>query len=137
MYNVFPNIARKCVKDYQIPGTDKIIEKGDLVIFPAFAIHRDEKYYPNPNQFDPDRFNEQNSAGKNQVNRPYLPFGDGPRNCIGLRLGKMQAQVGLVIMLQKFRYELVDSLKGHDMEFEVKGTLLAPRAGIKMKIYQL
>ena len=49
----------------------------------------------------------------------------------------MQAQVGLVIMLKNFRYELDDSLKGRDMEFEVKSTLLVPRDGIKMKIFKI
>lgn len=123
--------------DYKIPGTEKIIEKGDIIIFPANAVHLDEKYYPNPNEFDPDRFNEENSAGKNQLNRPYLPFGDGPRNCIGMRLGKMQAKVGLILMLKTFRYELVDTLKGRDMKFEVKGTLLAPRDKIELKIHKI
>ncbi|XP_031628978.1 probable cytochrome P450 6d4 [Contarinia nasturtii] len=137
MYNVFPTVARKCVKDYQIPDTDKIIEKGDLIIFPSFAAHRDEKYYPNPENFDPERFNEQNSAGKNQINRPYLPFGDGPRNCIGLRLGKMQVQVGLVIMLQKFKYELTDSLKNRKMEFAIKGTNVAPRDAIQLNVSKI
>lgn len=137
MYPIFPNITRKCVKDYQIPGTDKVIEKGDIVIAPGFAIHRDERYYPEPERFNPDRFNEQNSAGKNQVNRPYLPFGDGPRNCIGLRLGKMQAQVGTIIMLKNFKYELDDYLKNHDMEFEVRATMVVPRHGIKLKIFKI
>ena len=72
-------LVRKCVKDYQIPDTNLVIEKGVEIIIPAFAIQRDEKYYENPNKFDPERFNEENSAGKNIVNRPYLPFGEGPR----------------------------------------------------------
>lgn len=49
----------------------------------------------------------------------------------------MQAQVGLVIMLQKFRYELDDRIKGRKMDFEVKGTLVAPRNGIYMKLYKI
>lgn len=85
MYTVFPNLARKCVKNYQLPGTDIVIEKDDVIIVPAFAIHRDEQYFPQPDKFNPDRF-DVDSAAKAQLDRVYLPFGTGPRNCIGLRL---------------------------------------------------
>lgn len=76
-YPPVPILQRECVKDYQIPGTDLVIEKGVEIFIPAYAIQRDEKYYENPEQFDPSRFNEENSADKNSA--PYLPFGDGPR----------------------------------------------------------
>lgn len=72
------------MKDYKIPGTDLIIEKGITVQIPAFALHRDEKYFENPNDFIPERFNNENTAGKSIVDQPYFPFGDGPRNCIGV-----------------------------------------------------
>lgn len=158
MYTVFVNILRKCVKNYQIPDTDIIIEKDDVIVIPAFAIHRDEKYYPEPNKFNPNRFNPQNSAGKNQLNRPLLSFGDGQRNCIGthkyillflnffihmfilfagMRLGRMQAQVALAIMLKKFRYELDERTKNREMAFEVKSTLVTPRDGIFLKVFKI
>lgn len=67
---------RTCVKEYRIPGTNHVIEKGVQVFIPALGLQMDEKYYDAPEQFIPDRFNEENSAGKNILNRPYLPFGD-------------------------------------------------------------
>ena len=76
-------LNRTCLNDYKIPGTDKIIEKGVQIIIPAMALHNDEAYYKEPNKFDPDRFNEENSEGKNIGNRPFFPFGEGQRNCIG------------------------------------------------------
>ncbi len=73
--------------DYPIPGCkDHVIPKGALVAFAAEAIHRDEKYWPNPNQFDPDRFTQENKANRNSY--AYMPFGIGPRNCIGLMFAK-------------------------------------------------
>lgn len=76
-------LARTCVKDYQIPGTHKTIEKGTEVFIPIHGLHRDEKYYPDPEKFDPDRFSVEKLVEVNQITRPYYAFGDGPRNCIG------------------------------------------------------
>ncbi|XP_031639454.1 probable cytochrome P450 6a13, partial [Contarinia nasturtii] len=123
--------------NYRIPGTDKILEKGAEVFIPVFALQRDEKYYKNPNKFDPDRFNEENSATQTQTNRPYYSFGDGPRNCIGVRLGKLQVKVGLIMMMQQFRYELANEQeRTRQMEFEPRSFLLSPRGGIKLRIFK-
>lgn len=96
----------------------------------------DEKYYKDPSKFDPDRFSEANLAGKNQINQPYLPFGDGPRNCIGLRLGKMQTKVGLVMMLQKFKFGLNDEAKHYEMKFDPNIFLLCPKDKIRLCVFK-
>lgn len=59
------------------------IEPKQLIAFPIHAIHMDEKYFPEPEKFDPERFSDDN---KHDI-KPgtYLPFGIGPRNCIGKR----------------------------------------------------
>jgi cytochrome P450 len=80
-YPPAPMTDRGCTKDYKLPGTDLIIKKGHAVAVPIIGIHHDERYYPNPEKFDPERFSSEN---KHKIN-PYtwLPFGSGPRNCIG------------------------------------------------------
>lgn len=134
-YPIGAFLRRNCAENYKIPGTNKTLEKGSEIFIPVFALHRDEAYYPNPEKFDPDRFNEENSVGKNLVNRPYYPFGDGPRNCIGLRLGKLQVKVGLLMMLQHFRYEVLNEVdRTREIEFEPRSFLLAPRGGIKLRV---
>ena len=72
-------LNRICVKDYQIPGTDIVIEEGTPVIIPLLGLQRDPDYYPNPLKFDPERFSSDNKI----TPYTYLPFGGGPRNCIG------------------------------------------------------
>jgi cytochrome P450 family 6 len=80
MYPALPILNRECTKEYQIPGSDYKIEKGTSIIISLLGIHRDPKYFPEPDKFSPDRFAE---ATKNYVESAYIPFGDGPRNCIG------------------------------------------------------
>ena len=78
----YPPVAmlnRICIKKYQVPGTDVIIEEGTPVLVSVLGLHRDPEYFPDPLEFDPDRF----SSDNNVVPYTYLPFGEGPRNCIG------------------------------------------------------
>lgn len=131
-----PMLTRTCVNDYQIPGTDKIVEKGTEVFVPIYALQRDEKYYADPENFDPDRFSEENSVGVNQINRPYYAFGDGPRNCIGLRMGKMQTKCGLVMMLHKFRFEYEEKFKNRKIQYDPKAFLLTPFDGIFLRVFR-
>lgn len=85
---------------YKVPGTDFVLEKGLKVFIPVHAIHHDPEYYPDPEIFNPDRFTPEADQIRDQIT--FLPFGEGPRNCIGLRFGMMQAKVGLVTLLQNY-----------------------------------
>lgn len=79
--NSIPIIRRTCTSPYKLPGTDLILNIGQPVAIPVYAIHNDEKYYPNPDRFDPERFTPENIASRPSYT--YIPFGDGPRMCIG------------------------------------------------------
>jgi cytochrome P450 family 6 len=80
-YPPIPILKRECTKDYEIPGTDVVLENGMTTVIPIYALHRDPKYYPEPERFDPERFNANEKAKRHQF--VYLPFGEGPRICIG------------------------------------------------------
>lgn len=77
-YAAAGTLTKETKNDYQIPGTDIVIEKGVSVMIPIRAIHHDPEYYPNPDQFDPDRFESEEKKKRNPM--AWLPFGDGPRN---------------------------------------------------------
>ncbi|XP_055529185.1 probable cytochrome P450 9f2 [Wyeomyia smithii] len=103
-----PNLhsERFCNKDYQFDdgvGTRFTIEKGRSILIPTIAIQRDPKYYLNPERFDPERFNEENRSSINP--NTYLPFGIGPRNCIGSRLALMEVKVIMYYLLKDFSLE--------------------------------
>lgn len=74
---------RLCVKDYTYDdGVTKLdIRKGISINVPIYSIQHDPQYFPDPERFDPERFSDENKA--NIVNGTYIPFGVGPRNCIG------------------------------------------------------
>lgn len=82
----WPPIAitdRQCVKKYElnVDGRLFIFEEDVGYMIPIYALHNDPKYFPNPQKFDPERFSEANKG--NIVKGTYLPFGIGPRGCIG------------------------------------------------------
>lgn len=102
-YPPLPLLNRQCVKDYKFPdGT--VLNKGDDVMIPVYSMHYDPLFYSEPEKFDPERFKED----VKQLRHPYtyLPFGEGPRNCIGLRFGMMQTKVGLICTLKNFKLSL-------------------------------
>lgn len=79
-----PNLDRVCVKDYECEYGDNArfhFERGLPIWISVYGLHHDPKYYPEPEKFDPERFSDENKH--NIVPGTYLPFGLGPRNCIG------------------------------------------------------
>jgi len=74
-------VDRSCTQPYTIPNTDIALEEGSSVCIPIIGLHHDPQYYPQPEVFDPNRF----LPAEKLTRSPYvfLPFGTGPRNCIG------------------------------------------------------
>ncbi len=80
MYSPNTQTTRVCTKDYLVPGTNFIIEKGTFILLPMYPNQFDERYYPNPDQFIPERFAPQNKQIRSQF--VWSPFGHGLRGCI-------------------------------------------------------
>ncbi|XP_075979897.1 cytochrome P450 6B2-like [Anticarsia gemmatalis] len=131
MYPVVDPLQRNAKSDYKIPGTEITIKKGQTVIISLLGIHQDEKYYPNPEKFDPDRFTTEKCGERHSC--AYLPFGAGPRNCIGLRLAKIQSRVCVIKLLSKFRVEPSKNTQ-LNMKFDPRRFLLTPKGGIYLNI---
>lgn len=103
----FRAVGRNCSKDYELKDelTGKIykIKKGVDVLIPFGAIQMDPKYFPDPEKFDPYRFSDENK-GKIQSGS-YLPFGMGPRICLGSRYALLEAKLLLFYIMTKFEIE--------------------------------
>ncbi len=80
------------------------IRPGDTVVLPIYALHRHHMLWENPDQFDPSRF-----ADPKAIDRfAYLPFGDGPRVCIGANFALQEAIIILATMLARHRFSLIE-----------------------------
>lgn len=80
-YPAVPVLFRKCTKTYRIPDTDLVIEKETPIFVSVWGMHSDPEYFPEPEKFIPERFDKAKIQARPEYS--YLPFGDGPRICIG------------------------------------------------------
>jgi len=98
-----PQMDRTCTKTYNMDlgnGKSFTIQKGEVVFLPFYLLHHDPEYFPNPEKFDPYRFSDDNKDSI--VAGSYLPFGLGPRACIGSRFALMEAKLLLFNVLANF-----------------------------------
>ena len=93
------DVERKCVKEYRIPGTNFVIPKGMIVQLPVTGIMMDEKYFPEPESFNPENFSQENKQRRSPY--AFLAFGMGPRNCVGSRLALLQIKVAIIHLVYK------------------------------------
>jgi cytochrome P450 len=104
LYPPFPLlVTRSASETVQLSSIE--IPKGATVMLSPWVVQRDPRWFPDPKRFDPERFSKQNSA-----NRPrgvYMPFGAGPRVCIGNIFGMTQLTLVAAMVLQRFRLKSV------------------------------
>ncbi|CAD7012835.1 cytochrome P450 6a9 [Ceratitis capitata] len=134
-YPVLPNLQREALADYVVPGHPKyVIEKGATVFISVMGIHHNPDIYPDPQRFDPERFSPEALKTRDTIN--WLPFGDGPRNCIGLRFGQMQIRVALTYLLQNFVF-MQSGLTEVPLKLNIKQFLNSSENGIHLKVERI
>ena len=124
---VFPPawvLPRKCIADDVIDGHR--IKKGATITIPIHTLQHDERFWPDPEVFDPTRFLPENV--KSHHRSAYLPFGGGRRVCAGKAFALIEGTLVTAMMSRQFVYDLVP---GHAVEPEATLTL-RPRHGLKM-----
>lgn len=129
-------VTRVCTKEYKIADTDVTIEEGTSLLFSITAPHYDPKYYEEPETFMPERFMvDDNIMASNKNDAPYLPFGIGPRNCIGSRLGKIMSKLGVCLLLRKFKFELGEKLATVGFQLDPLTISRSMSGGTALQIY--
>lgn len=104
-----PRTQRCAFDDYVLAGTGIKLPKGSAAVIPIYAMHHDPEYFPEPELFNPDRFSKENVGSI----RPYtyLPFGAGPRNCIGMRLALLSIKLCLLRSVYRVQFVRTEDTK--------------------------
>ena len=126
LYPPVPMMSRQAVADVRIDGHE--VKAGASVLLPIYAIHRHAGRWENPHAFDPTRFAPEREA---QIPRyQYMPFGAGPRICIGMSFAMLEATVMLATMLQQVRFETVEGRE----PLPVARVTLVPKEGMVLRV---
>lgn len=100
---------------------------GDGVMIPIYSIHRDPDYYPEPEKFYPERFDAEHGGVKAFKDKGVLlPFGDGPRICLGIRFATMQSKAAIAGIVKNFKISVNDKTQ-HPL-------VLAPKEFLNVKV---
>ncbi|MFR9797578.1 cytochrome P450 [Streptomyces sp. MS06] len=120
---ILPRIAQEpdTIGGYRVPAG------ADVLICP-FLLHRHPDYWPDPERFDPERFSTKGRTGRDRY--AYIPFGAGPRFCVGNSLGMLEATIVLASVARELR---LTTLPGHRVEGEPMLTLRV-KGGLPMKV---
>ncbi|XP_065207404.1 probable cytochrome P450 6a13 [Planococcus citri] len=116
-------LQRRAIKNYKIPNSDAVIPAGTAIIVSIYGLHCDEKYFDNPQEFRPERFTEEEKSKR--LSCTYLPFGTGPRYCIGASFAKIMVKIGLIYALRNYSYRTSPKMK-FPLEFDKNLGLLTP-----------
>lgn len=131
-YPVLASLLRICTEEYKMPNSNVTIKPGTRTLIPIYGFHHDPQYYPNPDKFDPDRFTKEASATRPQY--AFIPFGEGPRVCIGQRFAMMQVRVGLVALLRTLKFSPCAKTEIPIKGFSLTLPFLILEKGIHLKV---
>ncbi|KAL6083086.1 hypothetical protein STEG23_032662, partial [Scotinomys teguina] len=128
LYSISGRIERVCKQDVEIGGV--FIPKGTTVVIPTYALQHDPQYWPEPEEFHPERFSKENKGSIYPYT--YMPFGNGPRNCLGMRFALMNMKLALTKVLQNFSFK---PCKETQIPLKLSRlTLLQPEKPIVLKV---
>jgi cytochrome P450 len=126
LYPSLPLMSRMCAEDTEAGGHP--VKKGTFVFLPIYALHRHRRLWRDPDAFDPDRFGPEESAGRHRF--AYLPFGGGPRVCIGQTFALIEA---VAILATLVRGATLEPDPGHRIR-PVMRVSMRPQGGMPMTL---
>ena len=125
------HVNRECHEDFDLSGIH--IPAGTEVVIPIYALHHDPDAWEDPEKFDPERFR----GARKDTYHPFqfLPFGGGPRNCIGMRFALLEIKIALVKILSKYKF--VRSAKTQVPLMLHAGGALSAKGGVLVRVESL
>ncbi|KAM7296238.1 cytochrome P450 3A11-like [Ixodes scapularis] len=127
-------ITRTCQHDYEYNGLK--IPAGISVLIPPYQLHHDPNLWTEPEKFDPERFSAENKGSFDPM--AFQPFGNGPRNCVGLRFAQLEMKLTLAKMLAKYRF-LLDERHVKEDSLKIGSTFIFcyPQEGAWLKVEKI
>ncbi|XP_058818787.1 cytochrome P450 4C1-like [Topomyia yanbarensis] len=125
---LYPSVSffgRTLSEDVTIGGYH--IPARTLIGIQAYHVHRDERFFPDPEKFDPDRFLPENSESRHPF--AYIPFSAGPRNCIGQKFALLEEKSVVSSVLRKFKIRAANTREEQKINHEL---ITRPKDGIKL-----
>ncbi|XP_065297873.1 cytochrome P450 3A6-like [Dermacentor albipictus] len=133
LYPTSTTFTSRCAEeDYQCGNY--LIKKGTSVVVPTYLLHRDPRYWHEPEKFVPERFSPENKHFVNPT--AYQPFGLGPRICIGMRLALLELASATAEVLRHYRITMGTSQK-HDLELDTCSFLIVPKESVRIHVQRL
>ncbi len=123
-------IGRRALAPFRMGNYELPAETN--VVMSQLITHRDAKYFPEPERFDPDRWRPNDPRNLSLPRFAYFPFGGGPRVCIGAGFSMMEAVLLLATIAQKFKLTLVP---GQTIE-KLPSVTLRPKSGIRVVLHR-
>ncbi|KAJ8314181.1 hypothetical protein KUTeg_008742, partial [Tegillarca granosa] len=123
---------RTSAKDKTLNGVH--IPKGIEISVQQWVLHRDPEFWHDPYKFDPERFSKENKEKRHPY--AYLPFGSGPRNCIGMKLALFKVKLAILGILQKFKFETTPETEVMVSPELMQEFLIKPKNGMILKLNQ-
>ncbi|XP_015585624.1 cytochrome P450 9e2-like [Cephus cinctus] len=135
MYSPVAELNRECTKSVELPPATPgakpcTVKPVTQIIIPVYGIHHDPQYFPEPDKFDPERFLD---GSERMTPSAYLPFGIGPRICIGNRFAIMECKLVLFHLLKKYNFRPCEKTTV-PMKFSTNSVLPGPVNGFWIKI---
>jgi cytochrome P450 len=125
-------IGRKALRDFEVSGYR--IRAGTNVIVSQWVLHHDPRLYPDPERFDPERWRAELAGGRRSLPKfAYLPFGAGPRVCVGASLALTESALVLATLMQHFRFSLASA----EPVQAFPSVTLRPKDGLRLRVERL
>jgi cytochrome P450 len=127
-----PAYALTRVALHDIELNEYQVHKGESVMIPIYVLHRRSDFYPDPETFDPERFTPERE--KQLPRYAYVPFGAGPRICIGNHFAMMEGHLLLATLAQRVTFELIPGQK--IVPDPQKTITIRPINGVQVKVHR-
>ncbi|XP_076235757.1 uncharacterized protein LOC143180108 [Calliopsis andreniformis] len=105
-------LSKNCTEEFELQGSDGMqvrVKPGTEIAIPLYGLHKDPEYWHDPEVFDPERFSPERKQSIEKM--AFLPFGEGPRICVGMRMALLQMKACLTTLIRNYKLELSPKTK--------------------------